>query len=282
MSDPNPVRDTQPLSSAGEMLRAARQAQGLHIAALATQLKVTPRKLELLESDQHGELQGATFVRALAQAACRALKIDPTPVLARLPDAHGNTLDQVNGGLNAPFREHGARRAAVDLPQVKPVVLVLVGLLLAGAAALWLLPRDGSLAGLWRRSASPAPVASAADATVANSGPVSAPAMGALTTEAPSPVGGASAVTETVPGAEAPGQLLQVRATAQTWVDVTDSTGSSVFSRLLQPGETADVDGNPPLRVKIGNASGTELSFRGQPVDLVPVTRDNVARLELK
>ena len=97
--------------------RATRQAQGLHIAALATQLKVTPSKLELLESDQHAELQGSTFVRALAQAACRALKIDPAPVLARLPDAHGNTLDQVNGGLNAPFREHGARRAARECPQ---------------------------------------------------------------------------------------------------------------------------------------------------------------------
>ena len=59
MSETKPVRDTQPMQSAGEMLRAARQAQGLHIAALATQLKVTPRKLELLESDQHAELQPA-------------------------------------------------------------------------------------------------------------------------------------------------------------------------------------------------------------------------------
>jgi cytoskeleton protein RodZ len=106
--------------------------------------------------------------------------------------------------------------------------------------------------------------------------------MGALTTEAPSPAAGASGVAESVPGAVAPGQLLQVRATGQTWVEVTDAAGSSVFSRLLQPGETADVDGNLPLRVKIGNASGTELSFRGQPVDLAPGTRDNVARLELK
>lgn len=273
MSDSNTVRDTQPLLSAGEMLRAARQAQGLHIAALATQLKVTPRKLELLENDQHNELQGATFVRALAQAACRALKIDPAPVLARLPDAHGNTLDQVNGGLNAPFREHGARRAAVDMPEATPVVLGLVALLLVAAAALWLVPHDWSLAGLWPRAAS-APVA------VGSSAP--APAMGALTTEAPSPAAGASGVAESVPGAVAPGQLLQVRATGQTWVEVTDAAGTSVFSRLLQPGETADVDGNLPLRVKIGNASGTELSFRGQPVDLAPGTRDNVARLELK
>ncbi|MBP6673708.1 MAG: helix-turn-helix domain-containing protein [Vitreoscilla sp.] len=274
MSETNPVRDTQPMQSAGEMLRAARQAQGLHIAALATQLKVTPRKLELLESDQHAELQGSTFVRALAQAACRALKIDPAPVLARLPDAHGNTLDQVNGGLNAPFREHGARRAALELPQFTPTVLALVGLLLAGAAALWLVPHDWSLPLLWQKAAAPL-------TTPASAGGASA-SLGNLTTEAVSPILVGSAVVETVPAAVAPGLLLQVRATGVSWVEVTDSSGQSVLSRLLQPGETVDLDGNPPLRIKIGNAAGTELSFRGQLVDLAPSTRDNVARLELK
>lgn len=274
MSESNRVRDTQPMQSAGEMLRAARQAQGLHIAALATQLKVTPRKLELLESDQHAELQGQTFVRALAQAACRALKIDPAPVLARLPDADGNTLDQVNGGLNAPFREHGARRAAMELPQIRPLVLVLVGLLLAAAAALWLVPHDWSLPELWHKAAAPLTTQPSAAGASAS--------MGNLTTEAVSPMPAGSAVVETVPGAMAPGQLLQVRATRESWVEVTDSGGLSVLSRLLQPGETVDLDGNPPLRVKIGNAAGTELSFRGQLVDLAPSTRDNVARLELK
>lgn len=274
MSETSPVRDTQPMQSAGEMLRAARQAQGLHIAALATQLKITPRKLELLESDQHAELQGSTFVRALAQAACRALKTDPAPVLARLPDAHGNTLDQVNGGLNAPFREHGARRAAMELPPVTPAVLVLVGLLLAGATALWLVPHDWSVPVLWHKAAAPLmaqPSASGAPAS-----------LGSLTTEAVAPSPAGSAVVETVPAAMAPGQLMQVRATGVSWVEVTDSGGLSVLSRLLQPGETVDLDGNPPLRVKIGNAAGTELSFRGQSVDLTPSTRDNVARLELK
>ncbi|TDM06363.1 MAG: hypothetical protein C4K60_17500 [Ideonella sp. MAG2] len=36
------------------------------------------------------------------------------------------------------------------------------------------------------------------------------------------------------------------------------------------------------MRVKIGNAAGTSLTVRGQPVELAPWTRDNVARIELK
>ena len=42
------------------------------------------------------------------------------------------------------------------------------------------------------------------------------------------------------------------------------------------------LDGAAPLRVRIGNAAGTRVSFRGQPMELAAYTRDNVARLELK
>ena len=55
--------------SAGALLRAAREKQGLHIAALAASIKVTPRKLDALEHDRWDELPDATFTRALAQAS---------------------------------------------------------------------------------------------------------------------------------------------------------------------------------------------------------------------
>lgn len=54
------------------------------------------------------------------------------------------------------------------------------------------------------------------------------------------------------------------------------------MSRLLHPGETVGVDGTPPLKLRIGNAAGTQVTFRGQPTELQAFTRDNVARLELK
>ena len=54
------------------MLRAARQARGLHIAALAASIKVTQRKLEALEADRYDELPDMTFTRALAKTVCRS------------------------------------------------------------------------------------------------------------------------------------------------------------------------------------------------------------------
>ena len=87
------------------MLRAARQAQGLHIAALATFIKVTPARLEALEAGRIADLVDTTFARALALTVCRVLKIDAAPVLALMPGAPSGSLGRVDGGLNTPFRE---------------------------------------------------------------------------------------------------------------------------------------------------------------------------------
>ena len=111
MSDDVLAVDAAPAAAtAGTMLREARQAQGLHIAALAASIKVSQRKLELLEADRIAELPDATFARALAQTVCRSLKIDPVPVLAALPHASGYRLEGGSEGINKPFRDKPGRR----------------------------------------------------------------------------------------------------------------------------------------------------------------------------
>ena len=89
MSSPAPRVGPVAEPSAGRLLREARERQGLHIAALAASIKVTPKKLELLEADRFDALPDATFTRALAQTVCRALKIDSAPVLRLLPPPAG-------------------------------------------------------------------------------------------------------------------------------------------------------------------------------------------------
>jgi len=113
------------------------------------------------------------------------------------------------------------------------------------------------------------PVASAPPATLV---PAPAASVAASAAAMASPDASASAV-------QGP---LQVRARQASWVEVVDARSQVLVSRTLVAGEAVGFDGALPLRVKIGNASGTELSFRGRPVDLNAVARDNVARLELK
>ena len=266
--------------TAGQMMRAARERRGMHIAVLAAAIKVPQRKLEALEADRHEELPDITFARALAQAVCKALKIDAEPVLARLPQGgsgQAQGLVHVAGGLRAPFREHARRDEPNENALYRRPVFWATGLVLLAAAALGLAPDN-----LWQRfeAAPPAPAASAVaiEPVRAPEGMASQPAAWpAGTVPAPAPAEAlASEPTSTGGGAV-------LRASATSWVRVRDAAGRVVLSRTLAARETVQFEGTPPLRITIGNARATELHFRGQAVDLAPNTgRDNVARLELK
>ena len=128
------------LPGAGALLKQAREASGLHIAALAVLLKVPVKKLELLESDRFDLLPDAVFVRALASSVCRTLKIDSTVILARLPQTHAPKLTYQGTGINEPFRSPGDGPGPSVWAQLsRPAVLAGMVLLL-GALVLIFLP----------------------------------------------------------------------------------------------------------------------------------------------
>ena len=125
---------------AGAILKQAREARGLHVAALAVLLKVPVKKLQALESDRLDLLPDAVFVRALASSVCRTLKIDPVIILARLPQIDAPKLIYQGMGINTPFRSSGDRAGLSVWAQVsRPAVLAGL-LLLMGALVLVFLP----------------------------------------------------------------------------------------------------------------------------------------------
>ena len=126
--------------TAGELLRSAREASGLHIAALAVSLKVPVKKLEALEADRLDELLDAVFVRALAASVARSLKMDPVPVLALLPGSGVPRLTHDQQGINTPFRSPSdGPGPGVREHLTRPVMLMVLALLL-GAVVLLFLP----------------------------------------------------------------------------------------------------------------------------------------------
>jgi cytoskeleton protein RodZ len=335
--------------SPGEMLRTARERQGLHIATLAAAIKVAPRKLDALEHDRWDELPDATFVRALAQTVCRTLKIDPAPVLALMPPAGNRALEPARSSLNAPFQDRPGRdEPGLSLGAIRPMV-VAASLLMVAALALFLVP-DRYWSGAWLSRAT-APASSSAGAASAATAALlagSAPAASAPVAESmasgatglfppadavpvlaavpaamtpPAAAGGAAIPPAAAPAAAIPppaapaavpaaapmlvasaatksiasGQpaasaeraasgagVLRVRTTGVSWIEARDGASRVLLSRLVQAGEQLDLNGSAPIRLTIGNAAATRLDFRGQPVDLLPSTRDNVARVELK
>ena len=335
---PQPIGLNAPDASGrapGEILRVAREAQGLSLDHLAATLKVTPLKLAALEQGRLDQLPDASFARALAQAVCRALKIDPAPVLAGLPAARVAPLAGDKPALNQPFKE---TRLAPKMFEggseggwarwLRPQWLAPVLLLLA-AAVIYLLPESFEWP-RWQEASHPvgpasqasvpeqtadgvlpapaasdvlvldpaAPAASQASAvepanatseasilvpaTAATAAPVT-PSPNQVTALAASAPALAQPSTTTVQqqGAVADGPVF-LSVTEDSWVEVIDGGGNTRLSRIVRAGESMAMGGVSPWRVRIGHAGGVKVSMRGQPVDLTPFTRNNVARLELK
>lgn len=310
MSEPKSVSDpatglASAAKSAGAMLRDARQAKGLHIAALAASIKVSQRKLELLEADKISELPDATFARALAQTVCRSLKIDPAPVLAALPQAPNYRLEGVDEGINAPFRDRPGRHEPADFSALASPAVWAPVLIVVAALAVFLLPSDwvadwqsaisGPSTAVPSEQAASAITPTVAEVAVAvepvlvdpsaaasaSALAASAAAGGTTLVETVYPAADASVPVDAAASAPAAGPL-QLKAAQASWVEVVDARSQVLMSRMLQPGETVVLDGTMPLQLKVGNAAATEVAFRGQAVDLAASTRDNVARLELK
>ncbi len=58
--------------------------------------------------------------------------------------------------------------------------------------------------------------------------------------------------------------------------------GRVLLSRMNAGGTVQTISGAPPLDIVIGNAGDVTVSYRGKRVDLVPYTRQNVARFTLQ
>ena len=237
--------------TAGRLLREAREKQGLHIAALAAAIKVTPKKLELLESDRFAELPDATFTRALAQTVCRALKTDPAPVMQLLPPPPGHRLEHVGEGLNTPFRERPGALVQRDWLQMaaSPVFWV-VGLILVATATVYFLPSSlGALGTVRQRPASASSPRAAGERGMPDVGGAAAPTL--IPAEM---IGSAAAVAQPASGAAAPSLALSVAASG--------SAGGADLTAPLSAEPVADALPAAMLQVRVSAASRSRSRMR--------------------
>ncbi|MEN9889658.1 MAG: hypothetical protein RL559_1695 [Pseudomonadota bacterium] len=300
--------------TAGQMLRAAREAKGLHLAVLSVHLKVSVRQLEALEADDHAHFKGVAFERALAQSVCRQLGIDPVPVLAALP--HAAPVRAIE-----PVGLHSRRPAVTSPPRnnsgkgLSRQVLVLAVLMLLGAAALvWWPSSERKAEGVVEEMPDPAQAAvpmgqasdpmamvepaSAASAAASTARDTAPPAVPAAPTPAASagasvalpsaqPASSARPAAPVPSAAAAPAAAdaahsLTIRLRADAWIEVRDSQGQMPVKRTVKAGETLALSPSAPLFVYVGKADSAELRWQGQAVDLQPHARNNEARLQLK
>ncbi|MGP9767367.1 RodZ domain-containing protein [Halomonas sp. AOP13-D3-9] len=76
--------------------------------------------------------------------------------------------------------------------------------------------------------------------------------------------------------------VLELTFNEQSWTEIFDATNQRVFVGLQTPGTSTTVEGEPPFRLTVGNATGVELRYQGEEVDLpARAGANNVARFTL-
>ena len=291
-------------ASAGALLRAARETAGLTVDAVAQQLKLAPRQVKAIEDGDFTRLPGRTFVRGFVRNYARLVRLDPETVLGALPAAAPTlgtpALQPTAPSIGElPTAEHGKSgwtRWAI------PLTLVAI----IAAAALYEFMRPAADV---RRSAAKDTPAATEPALSKGQAPeiIGTPLPNPVATAAPPAVSPAtrepaaallvaptpavpSRVVETAPDAR-PAATPAVPPTDAaltlafrdfSWTEVKDRNGNVLLSRMNPGGTTQAIAGAPPLEIVIGNAVDVTLTWKGKRVDLLPHTRQNVARLTLQ
>jgi len=300
-------RDLPPPGMAGALLRAAREAAGMSVDAVAQQLRLAPRQVKALEEGDYTHLPGRTFVRGFVRNYARLVRLDPEKVLGALPaGASAPTLEAPMLQQTAPTmgelptNEHsksGWTRWAIPL--------TLAAIVAAAATYEWLRPPGESRATPGRdaaanieRSAPTSAKHEAPGTTLSNplAGGAPDPPPAAPPSVSSAPASSASPIPATAPS-PAPTSAPLPTATADasialqplmfafrdySWTEVRDRNGRVLLSGMNPGGTAQSLSGTPPLEIVIGNAADVTVRYKGQPVDLAPHTRQNVARFTLR
>ena len=271
----------------GRTLAEARAARNLTLAEVAQQLKLSATQVEALEADAYDRLPGPVFVRGFVRNYARLLELDAEALVSQLelPHVSSPASAAIPLSRNIPFPEQGRTNWVLYASALALVIVVVVlfeaffstppevvvsavtpkptaGMVVVQPA---LPPRDVA-----PPAASQPPQAEAVAVSAA-------PEPVALPTPTPTPVSEAAPLKPQSGMAE-----LHFVFETDSWVEVRDRNERILYSQLNPVGSEYRMQGRRPLSLVIGNARGVRLIYNGQPFDLAPHTRVDVARFTLE
>lgn len=305
-------------SRCGGALRIAREKQGLSLNDVASKLKISNKQIEAIEADNFAALPESTIVRGFIRNYAKLLKLEADPLL----DAYNVLVPSKQPLAFMLKPSSTMKVTGYKKPKTGRYIAFIVLFILALAAWLFYqhyiekpsptaptansekletLPQQALPAA--ERVEQPAEVAPASEVAPTTEITLPPPASGDVSGANPSPATTSLNATETQTAetssatknaqlildsttpvtVPAPGLTrLEIAASQETWVSVTDASGKQVYNKIIFAGSRQTVEAKPPLDLVFGNAAGASLVVNGKPVDLAPHTRVNVARLKLE
>jgi len=279
-------------ASFGSRLRAAREARGLDLESCAHTLKLPLRVLRQLESDTHDGLDYGVYLGSYISKYARHLGLDEETIHAELGRINRDapTLVATGGISHSRYLLERYATAATYVVLTAVIVVPMIWLGVRGTL-------DRDLSHLSPLDAAPVaqqdvPAHSASATGLVASGvrmpppqvtppddeqPLLASMVPNLSNESLQP---AKPVAPAVDAGSGKHSLSLDLANA-SWVEVTTTDGSRLEYGLLPAGSSKTYHSDQPLEVRIGNASGAQVSVDGQPVTLDSYRRANVAHFRI-
>ncbi|MGE5586942.1 MAG: RodZ domain-containing protein [Clostridia bacterium] len=270
----------------GELLRKAREAKGLAISDVQEATKIRGRYLEAMERGNFEVLPGEVYVRGFLRSYAEAVGLCGDEVVERYKAARA----QVEMG-KAPEAPPDKRQDMSKKLRMSRHFLIAVGaisaLVVLVGAAVWRQVRapsgpagmsgpphasyvepdaDVVTSDALTSSESqilPEPRLEEAPAEAGQEGKGDAAMQPAPVTPSPQPAESQPAVSEPQEASPAgEGHELSVQITERCWVRVV-ADGRVVFERSMLAGERATWHAKKSIRIKVGNASGIDVTYNG-------------------
>jgi cytoskeleton protein RodZ len=253
----------------GALLAKRRKEFRLSVEDVSNRLKISPRQIAALESDDFAQLASMATVRGFIRSYCKLLELDPAPLIAMLSSEPNPAFDSMvvrrplpAPGLRGRQSPPPRRRSSSKWPSLVLAVAVVIALVFIAFRYEWF------------------SVPSVDYAKVIDALP---PLTGGRETSSPEAGSEKAGVLGSSGMGASSASALEIKAREDSWVEVTTVEGERrLISRLMKAGTTELVEVNEPVVLVIGNAAGVDASLRGQTLNLRAVARDNVAKLSLK
>ena len=278
-----PGSDTEQ-AKPGEMIRHARELRELSAEDLARCLRLEPKIIHHLESEQFDQLPAPAFIRGYVRSIAKELDIDSAPLI--------DALALRFNGAPPPLADFESR-APIEITSDSNVIryttfgIVIVILMLV---ALWWQAHNEQTTN---------PAAASEPTAAAENIPATAPLpydfevvvhpdtpfyrlAPSPTTQVAIPVLETAAPTfDSALLAATPDSAVLIKTREDAWIDIRDADGTRLFYDLACSGREISLSGKLPYSLTLGNAQAVSVEFRGQQVTVADFIEAGIARFKL-
>jgi cytoskeleton protein RodZ len=260
------------MESIGQILRRARDENGLTLDEVATRTRINRKYLEAIERGDRESIPGGFFYKSFIRQYA-----------AVVSEKDSHLVDEVEEILAAEEpvappepEDHLLRTMAAKPPMERPAssrnvsaatYLVFLILALAGSSGLymwWHRAQQAHAAG----DVAPAPAPKQTEQQKTEPPPTPPQEVAPSTPPAESPATPAPSPSQDLASNPDAKIVLDVAAVEETWFQVS-ADGKSVFAGVLKSGESKTFAAKEGARMKVGNAGGLQVKLNGNPIGAI-------------